>query len=230
MGVKTPIAHRRFLNSVQTQGRQWYRIAAKAEADATDVWIFDEIGYFGVTASDFIDEIKGIESPRINLMVASPGGDVFDGIAIYNALRTHDARINVRVDSLAASIASVIVQAGDTRSMVSGSQMMIHKAWTLAIGSADDLRTTAEVLDVQDEIISEIYAERSGGDAADFLALMADEKWMKAAEAVELGLADQVITPDVQDEDQETDDDDTGDEEEDLAAAKAAFLESMNVS
>lgn len=156
--------------------------------------IYDEIGFFGITAEAFADEIEDITADEIEVQINSMGGDVFDGIAIYNALRTHEARITTRVDGMAASIASVIVQAGDERIMLTGSQMMIHPAWGFAMGDASVMRKLAEILDKQTDIVAGIYTERAGDGG--FRELMDAETWFDADETVEAGLADQVVVPD----------------------------------
>lgn len=187
------LSTRRILNSLSDRSRDWFRIANRA--DEADVYIFDEIGYWGTTARDFIEQVKDLDVATINLYVSSIGGDVFDGIAIYNTLRTHEARVVAQVDSMAASIASVIVQAGDTRRMVTGSQMMIHRASSLAWGTAEDMAKQAEILTKQDDIIAGIYAERAGGDADRYLDLMHAETWMNADETIDEGLADELVEP-----------------------------------
>lgn len=175
------------------QGRNdWYRIENKAAADVAEVFIYDEIGYFGVTARDFADDLRAINANQITMHVNSPGGDVFDGVAIYNAIKDHPAEVHVVVDSLAASSASWIIQAGDHITMNRGSQLMIHAAMGLSIGNAADFRETADFLDKQTENIAAIYAERAGGEASQWLELMNAETWFNADEAVEAGLADEV--------------------------------------
>jgi len=157
--------------------------------------IHDVIGDYWAqtTSSDIAAQIDAITADTIVVSINSPGGNIFDGIAIYNALRAHPAKIVTRVDGLAASIASVIVQAGDERQMMGGSQMMIHNAWGIAMGDAVDMRKMADVLDHQNVVIAEIYAEHSGMDAADLLDTMAAETWYTASAAVEAGLADAVV-------------------------------------
>lgn len=169
----------------------WYKISNLAPG-VTELYIYDEIGYFGVTASDMVLELAQVATPTINVRLNSPGGDVFDGIAILNALRSHPATVNVTVDSMAASIASVIAMAGDTITMAPNSQMMIHQASGIAIGNAVDMRDLADLLDKQDTNIASIYAARAGGDAETWLAAMAAETWYSAQEAVDAGLADNV--------------------------------------
>ncbi len=189
---------RQVLNMVRGSGSDWYRITNKAHPITAEVWLYDEIGLFGTSAADFAKELAGITAPNITVHLASMGGDVFDGIAIFNTLRTQPARVTVQIDSMAGSIASVIAQAGDERQMVTGSQMMIHNAHAIAIGTSDDLREFADVLDKQSANIAGIYAERAGDGRkkSHFLALMRDETWMSPAEAISEGLADSVIKPD----------------------------------
>lgn len=177
------------------QGRtDWYRITNHAETDTAELYIYDEIGYFGVTAADLVNELKGVTAKSINVRVNSPGGDVFDGIAILNALRQHPAAVNVVVDSLAASAASFIAMAGDTVTMAPNSQMMIHAASGLTIGNAADMREMADLLDKMTTNIASIYAGRAGGKVEDWLAAMNTETWYSAEEAVAAGLADKVGT------------------------------------
>lgn len=174
--------------------RRWWDVR-NATGDQAVLRIYDEVWWLGVNADDFARDLDGITAPEIEVQINSPGGDVWDGIAIYNALRSHSARVITRVDGMAASIASVIAQAGDQRIMLSGSQMMIHEAWGLAVGSAADMREYAGFLDKQSDVIASIYAERASGDTAHFRALMDAETWFAAEEAVDSGLADEVVSP-----------------------------------
>lgn len=173
----------------------WYSIQAADGDGAAVVRIYDEISYWGITADTFIRDLDEITASKIRVEINSPGGDVFDAVAIYNALRMHPAHVTTRVDGLAASAASLIVQAGDHRVMLSSAQMMIHNAWSFAIGNADEMREVAALLDQQDEVIAGIYASRSGGDKDEFRALMAADTWLTDEGAVEKGLADEVIDP-----------------------------------
>ncbi len=166
-----------------------------AAGDTAVVRIYDEIWALGVNALDLAADLDAITAPEMRVEINSPGGNVFDGIAIFNALRMHPAKVTTRVDGIAASIASVIAQAGDHRIMVDSSQMMIHNAWGMAIGNADDHAEMASILAHQDGIIAGIYASKSETPADEFRDLMSAETWLTAADAVGLGLADEVFTP-----------------------------------
>lgn len=176
---------------------RWYEI--KSQGDKAVVRIYNEIGYFGVSAEEFASDLDGITASEIEVQINSPGGEVFGGLAIYNALRMHPAHVTTRVDGIAASAASVIVQAGDHRVMLGGAQMMIHEAWGLAVGPSADLREFADLLDKQSDIMAKLYADRSGGDVAEIRQMMAAETFLTDQEAVDAGLADEVVNPDRKD-------------------------------
>ena len=129
---------------------------------------------------------------QINVRINSPGGDVFDGMAIYNTLKRHPARIVVDVDGLAASIASVIAMAGDEIRMAKSSVMMIHRAWGIVLGTAHDMVTMAEVLAKLDGQIADVYAQRSRNSAQRMREMMVANTWLTADEAAAAGLADSV--------------------------------------
>jgi HK97 family phage prohead protease len=184
----------------------WYEIRSASDAaeaagtpdgpDTPTILIYEEIGgSFGVSAAEFARDLEEIDAPEILVRINSPGGSLFDGIAIYNALNTHPARIVVQVDSLAASIASVIAMAGDEVVMMPGSQMMIHDAGMVQDGNAEDMAKAATFLDRQSANVADIYRLRAGGDVQDWRDRMLAESWLFAAEAVELGLADRVVDP-----------------------------------
>src|SRR5690606_20686326 len=135
--------------------------------DEAVVRVYDEIWDLGINAQDFVSDLDDITAPKMRVEINSPGGDVWSGIAIYNALRMHPASVTTRVDGIAASIASVIAQAGDTRIMLGGSQMMVHNAWGLTVGNRLDHAEMADVLEHQDGLIASIYATASGKDADD---------------------------------------------------------------
>ena len=172
----------------------WFDIR-NADGDTAVIRIYDEISWWGVTADDFARQLALVTASNIEVQINSPGGDVFDGLAIYNALRAHSAHVTTRVDGLAASAASVIVQAGEHRVMLGAAQMMIHEAWGVAVGPAREIREFADLLDTENEVIAGIYAQRSDGEVDKFLELMAAETWLTDQAAVDLGLADEVVQP-----------------------------------
>ncbi|MFI7449548.1 head maturation protease, ClpP-related [Nonomuraea sp. NPDC049714] len=169
----------------------WYRIRNLADNEA-EVVIYDEIGWFGVSAQDFIRELRDVTANQITLRVNSPGGEVYDGIAIYNLLRSHPAHVTVYVDGIAASIASVIALAGDEIIMQPHSQMMIHNPWAMCIGNASDMADMAARLSKHADDIAAVYADRVGGTVDEWRERMAAETWFSAEETVEAGLADRV--------------------------------------
>lgn len=175
----------------------WYHIRNTADEEGesiSQIRIYDEIGgSFGISADEFIDELNAIKAKKIDVRINSPGGSVFEAIAIYNALISHKAEITTYVDALAASAASVIAMAGDSVVMMMGSQMMIHDALGVEMGNAADMREMAKFLDRQSDNLATIYADK-GGDAQDWRSLMLAETWMFAEEAVAMGLADSVYT------------------------------------
>lgn len=174
--------------------KEWFRFENAADGtDTTHIYIYDMIGgWFGVTADEMIAQLKEVDTGSITLHINSPGGDVFDGVAIYNALRSHKAKVNVVVDALAASAASFIAQSGDTVTMNRGSMMMIHDASAGSYENAAGHRETADILDKVSNSIASIYALRAGGTEAAWRATMIAEAWYTAQEAVDNGLADKV--------------------------------------
>lgn len=173
--------------------RTWYGITNRA--DSAQVHIYAEIGAWGITADAMCKELTALDAKAIDVRINSPGGDVFDGIAIHNALVAHPAVVNVHVDGVAASIASVIAMAGDKVTMARGSQMMIHEGHTVAVGAAADMRKQADLLDTVSDTIAGFYAERAGGTVPDWRGRMRKETWYSAEEAVQAGLADEVAAP-----------------------------------
>ena len=163
---------------------------------SAEILIYDTIGagwMGGISAQDFAKDLKALgELDTINVRINSEGGSVFDGIAIYNTLLSNKAIITVDIDGLAASIASIIAMAGDTIRMANNAMFMIHDPWTFAMGSADELREQADLLDkVRDQLVT-TYVSRSNVDAEKVSQLMADETWMSSGEALEHGLIDEI--------------------------------------
>ena len=174
----------------------WYRVVQDKAKDEAEVWIYDEIGpWFAVTAKDFVRELQEIEASTIKLHLHSPGGEVFDSIAIYRALLDHPARVDVYVDALAASSASLIAMAGDRVIMSRHARMMIHEPYGLVMGNAGDMRDLAGRLDSLGDEIASIYHERAGGTIAAWRSRMQAETWYTDQGAVDAGLADEVGEP-----------------------------------
>ena len=147
----------------------------------------------GISAKQFAEDLKGLKNIKeINLRLNSEGGSVFDGHAIFNALRNHDARVVVDIDGLAASIASIIAMAGDEIRMAENAFMMIHDPWVVAAGTAEELRSQADVMDKVQEKLVNTYVKRTGGDADEIAGWMAAETWMNAEEALERGFVDSI--------------------------------------
>lgn len=175
-------------------------VRAAAGDNPAEILLYDEIGFWGVTAKEFVLALAAAGDGPLTLRINSPGGDVFDGLAIYNALRARTAPVNVVIDGLAASAASFIAMAGDTLTMAEQSMLMIHKAWGMVIGNEDDMLETALVLGKIDGQLAQIYANKSGKPLADMLAVMKAETYYTSAEAKEVGLCDVVATGEKQTE------------------------------
>lgn len=173
----------------------WYEIRNQAgdDSEPATVLVYDEIGgSMGVGAEDFARDLEEITADVIHLRINSPGGAVFDALAIYNSLHHHKARVITYVDGLAASAASVVAMAGDEIVMMPGSQMMIHDASATHNGDPATMADMAVWLGRQSDNIADLYRRRAGGDAAQWRELMTAETWMFADEAVEFGLANRV--------------------------------------
>jgi ATP-dependent Clp endopeptidase proteolytic subunit ClpP len=168
----------------------WFRIENKAGA-AAEVYIYDEIGTFGVTSGSFLNELRGLDGD-VALHLNSPGGDVFDGLAIYQALKNRAGSTTVHVDGLAASIASVIAMGADRVVMAPKAQLMIHEGFTAAVGDAADMRKLADLLDRTSDSIASVYADKAGGSVDHWRNRMREETWYSADEALEAGLVDEV--------------------------------------
>ncbi|MBF0153249.1 MAG: Clp protease ClpP [Magnetococcales bacterium] len=175
--------------------KNWYRITAKADRPP-DIVLYDEIGSCGITAKDFLNDLQSLgDVEAITLRLNSPGGSVFDGIAIHNALKRHQAKVTVFIDGIAASIASVIAMAGDEVIMPENAMLMIHDPSGLVWGTATDMRAMAEALDRMKSGLVAAYRDKSGIEDAEIDDLMARETWLTAQEAVALGFADRMEKP-----------------------------------
>ena len=170
---------------------KWYNIQNKA-GETADIYIFDEIGTYGVTAQDFISEIKGLKDMPINLRINSLGGDVFDGMAMYNVIKRRESKTTVYIEGIAASIATIIALGADEVIMAENSLFMIHNAWGGTSGEAKDMRKTAETLDKITSELTDIYVKKTGLSVDALAEMMDEETWLNAQEAFDLGFIDTI--------------------------------------
>jgi len=155
-----------------------------------EIFIYDMIGSMGVTSMSVIEQLK--EGEDVNVRINSVGGDVFEGIAIYNALKKHTGKVNVSIEGIAASMASVIMLAGDNIDASENSLIMIHNPSVGIQGESKDLTSKAELLDKIKEQMLAVYAEKTGKETSDISVMMDKETWLTASEASEMGLVDNV--------------------------------------
>ena len=172
--------------------KNWYNIKAEASNKSADVYIFDEIGTFGLTAQSFIEEIKSYKDTPMSLHINCVGGDVFEGMAIYNVLKKRTARTTVYIEGIAASMGSVIALAGDEVVMAENSLFMIHNAWGGAMGEATEIRKTAALLDKISGEIADIYTKKTNLPYNRVKEMMDEETWLSADEAFNLGFIDSI--------------------------------------
>lgn len=172
------------------------QIRAEAESDEAEILVYDSIGadWFGegVTAKQFIRDLGALDANMITVRINSAGGDVFEGLAIHNAIRRHKAAVVVEIDALAASIASIIALAGDEVRMADNAFFMIHDPSGLEWGTAEDMRAMADLLDKVGGSLASVYAAKTGKSVEEMQALMHAETWFDAQEAKSIGLVDVV--------------------------------------
>lgn len=196
------------VRSLPSPVQNWYAITGEATGEGAPtrakVRIYDAIGgWWGTNAAEFVAELDALDVDEIDLRINSPGGAVWDGLAIMNSLKAHRARVTATVDGLAASAASIVAMGADEVVMAEGSQMMIHKSSGGSWGNADTMREMAVILDKIDLNGAAIYARKAGGSRDSWLDLMAAETWYNADEAVVAGLADRAeVVPDAVDAEQ----------------------------
>jgi ATP-dependent protease ClpP protease subunit len=172
------------------------RFSMQAAGDTAEILIYEEIGASfwggGVDAKQFVLDLKALDVKTLNVRLNSPGGDVFDGVAIYNQLTQHPATVNIFIDGLAASIASIIAMAGNTISIADNAMLMIHNAWAGTVGNSKDMRKMADILDKIDVTMAGTYSKRSGTSKSKVVEMMAEETWFSGQEAVDAGFADEI--------------------------------------
>lgn len=167
------------------EGDGWYRIQAQDGGPAM-IHLYDEIGYYGITAQDFIRELAQVDGP-VEVHINSPGGDVGDGYAIYNSLVSRPGVVTV-VDGMADSAASVVLMAGEKRLMAPTSSMMIHDAWANFAGNASDMQSMAKRLETTSALIAGVYAATAGGTAESWRERMREQTTFSPEQALEAGL------------------------------------------
>jgi ATP-dependent protease ClpP protease subunit len=173
--------------------QKWYAFKNIAEQSGeVELSLYDEIGAFGVGAKEFIAELKAHKGQHIHLRINSPGGEIVEGSAIYNALTRHEGGLTVHIDALAASMASVIAMSGNPVLMADNALLMIHNPWTIAAGESEDLRKQADLLDTMKSNLVRAYQKKSGMEEKAIAKLMDEETWLDAVEAVALGFVDAI--------------------------------------
>lgn len=193
----------RKITALSTEGalNRWNPgVKAASEGDAS-ISIYEVIGEDpwtggGVTVKRIDAALRSIGNRDVTVNINSPGGDVFEGIAIYNRLREHQGQVNVKVLGLAASAASIIAMAGDNIKVGASSFIMIHNAWVLAIGNRHDMREVADFLEPFDRALADVYVARTGQEIEAVQAAMDAETWLNGSTAVELGYADALLSAD----------------------------------
>lgn len=184
-----------FTRTKERKPKDWFRIS-NVDKDRAEVYIYDEIGFWGTSAADFCAQLAELKVKTLDLHINSPGGEVFDGVTIYNGLKRHPAHVTSYVDGLAASAASFIAMAGDKVVIERHAQMMVHDAAGVCLGNATEMRKLADLLDRLSNTIADMYAMRAGGTVEEWRALMRAETWFSAQEAVEFALADEMAGAD----------------------------------
>ncbi|MEX3777824.1 head maturation protease, ClpP-related [Pseudomonas sp. MYb118] len=194
---KRPRIYNRAGQQVPVQDKTWYALHASGEAAerVIEVFVYGEIGTWGITANQFVQDLRAMDDGVSPVIAAfnSIGGDLFDGLAMHNALSRLGERCTGRIDALAASAASVAVCGAHRVVIASNAMLMIHNPWTYAAGDAEDFRKVADVLDqTMEAIIAAYKAKAPDIDEFELRRLVAAETWLTANEALALGLADEI--------------------------------------
>ena len=175
--------------------KSWYEVKNKAE-DSAEISIYDEIGLWGVSARHFASDLKALgDVKNIDVSINSLGGSLFDGIAMYNMLKRHPANVRVFVDGIAASAASIVAMAGDEVVMPENAFLMIHNITSGIIGTADEMREYADVLDKMKTSIVSVYRNKTGIEDEKIAEMISSETWLSSLDAVAMGFADTVSEP-----------------------------------
>ena len=181
-----------------SKGKKFWKFNAKENSDEGELLLYGDISdstWWGdeITPKNFKEELDSLgDIKTLNVYINSGGGDVFAGQAIYSMLKRHSATVNVYVDGLAASIASIIAMAGDSVKMPKNAMLMVHNPWSFGMGNANDFRKLADDLDKVRESMISVYEDKTGMEKESIVELMDAETWMTAEEALELGFADEI--------------------------------------
>jgi ATP-dependent protease ClpP protease subunit len=174
-----------------TNDRRWFAFRNATDSEV-EIYLYDEIGFWGTGAKEFIAELRQHAGKHVHLRINSPGGEVIEGTAIYNALKRHAAGVTVHIDAMAASMASVIAMAGSPVFMADNALFMIHDPYTFAAGTSEELRKSADLLDTMKGNLVRSYVSKTGLPEKEIEEMMAAETWLGATEAVALGFADAI--------------------------------------
>ena len=177
--------------------KSWFKVVAKHDGGHAEILIYDEIGrnFFGegIAAEDLVKELAALDVQTIDVRINSAGGQLFEGLAIFNALKRHQAKVTTHIDGMAASIASIIALAGEEVLIADNAFMMIHNPHGFEVGDANAMRKMADILDTVGGSLVDIYAEKTGASDKVIRAMMDEETWFNAAEALEAGLVDETV-------------------------------------
>lgn len=169
---------------------EWFKVQA-VDGGESEILIFDFIGWPYNDPAELIKALADLEDVKVR--INSPGGDVFDGVAIYNALQSHKGTVTTRIEGLAASMASVVAMAGKKVQAYDNAMLMIHNAWTVMAGNQYDMREVADVLEKIDGNLLNIYYDKSKVGKRELSDMMKNETWMTAKEAKEKGFINEIV-------------------------------------
>lgn len=181
----------RVAEDVQASDAPCFRLT-NAASGTPKLYVHGVIGGYDNDSSEFVQAVHGLDAKAIDVHVNSPGGFVYDGVSMYEALKAHPAEVAVHIDGLAASAASFLAMAGDSVEIAKAGRMMIHDAQGIGMGSPADMREYADLLDAVSDDISGIYAARAGGKPVAWRQAMTATTWYSAQQAVDAKLADRV--------------------------------------
>lgn len=190
-GNISPLALERWDASIRAADKEEDRTISVYDVIGQDYWTGE-----GVTAKRIAAALRSLGAGPVTVNVNSPGGDMFEGLAIYNLLREHKGEVTIKVLGLAASAASIIAMAGDTVQVARAGFLMIHNCWVIAIGNQHDMRDTADTLAPFDKAMADIYAARTGASLDAMASLMDAESWIGGSDAIERGFADELLPSD----------------------------------